>query len=92
MGALTVVYVLGHLAAFVVLAVALGRARLIPAWAAWALTLTSPVTVVAFPTHQQGLLYVVAALWFAGSVPAAIAVWRSRMVATAWPDTASGRA
>jgi len=62
MGALTVVYVLGHLAAFVVLAVALGRARLIPAWAAWALTLTSPVTVVAFPTHRQGLLYVVAAL------------------------------
>jgi hypothetical protein len=92
MGALTLVYVLGHLAAFIILAVALGRARLIPGWAAWALALTSPVTIVAFPTHQQGLLYVVAALWFAGSLPAAIAVWRNRMGATTWPETASRRA
>jgi hypothetical protein len=83
MGVLTVTYVLCHLTAFVVLGVALGRARLIPGWAAWALILTSPITIIAFPTHQQGLLYVVAALWTAGSIPAALAVWRNRAAAAA---------
>jgi hypothetical protein len=78
MGSLTLIYVFAHLSAFVILGVALGRSRLIPTWAAWALALTSPLTLIAFPTHQQGLLYVVAGLWLAGSVPAAIAVWRNR--------------
>ncbi len=82
MASLTLIYVLAHLAAFVILGFALGRARLIPAWAAWALALTSPLTIIAFPTHQQALLYVIAALWLAGSVPAAIAVWRSRTEVT----------
>jgi hypothetical protein len=82
MGVFTLIYVLCHLAAFVVLGVALGRARLIPWWAAWALMLTSPITIIAFPTHQQGLLYVIAALWTAGSIPAALAVWRNRDAAT----------
>ncbi len=79
MGSLTVVYVVCHLAAYVVLGIALGRARVIPAWAAWALALTSPITIVAFPTHAHELLYVVAVLWFVGSVPAALAVWRNRL-------------
>jgi len=78
MGTLTLIYVVCHLAAFVLLGIALGRARLIPTWAAWALALTSPITVIAFPTHQQALLYVVAALWFVGSIPAALALWRTR--------------
>ena len=78
MGTLTLVYVLCHLAAFVILGIALGRTRLIPSWAAWALVSTSPLTVIAFPTHQQALLYVVAALWLAGSIPAALALWRIR--------------
>jgi hypothetical protein len=34
MGTLTLVYVLCHLAAFVILGIALGRTRLIPSWAA----------------------------------------------------------
>jgi hypothetical protein len=75
MGTLTLVYVIGHLVAFVVLAIALRRAEAIPSWAAWALALTSPVTVIAFPSHEQRLLYVVAALWIVGSLPAARALW-----------------
>jgi uncharacterized protein YhhL (DUF1145 family) len=82
MGVLTLIYVLCHLAAFVVLGVALGRARVIPWWAGWALILTSPITIIAFPAHQPGLLYLVAALWVAGSLPAALAVWRNREAAT----------
>ncbi len=78
MGTLTLVYVIAHLLAFVVLGAALGRARVVPPWAAWALILTSPLTVIAFPTHQQWLLYLVIGLWMAGSVPAALAVWRAR--------------
>jgi hypothetical protein len=78
MSTLTLTYVIAHLLAFVILGVALGRARLIPSWAAWALVLTSPLTVIAFPTHQQGLLYVVIGLFLVGSVPAAVAVWQTR--------------
>ena len=78
MGALTLIYVTCHLLAYVVLGIALGRARIIPPWAAWSLVLTSPITLIAFPTHLHELLYLVIALWFVGSVPAALAVWRSR--------------
>jgi hypothetical protein len=78
MGTLTWLYVACHLLAFVLLGVALARSRVIPPWAAWALVLTSPVTMVAFPTHQPVLLHLAAALLFAGSVPAALAVWRRR--------------
>jgi len=65
--------------AYVVLGIALGRAGAIPAWAAWALALTSPITIIAFPTRVHELLYVVSLVWFAGSVPAALAVWRNRL-------------
>ena len=90
MGVLTLVYVICHLLAFVVLAVALLRAGAIPGWAAWALALTTPVTIVAFPTHEQRLLYLVAALWIVGSVPVAVSLWRiagSRSEAGERPDT-----
>jgi hypothetical protein len=77
MATLTLIYVLCHLLAFVVLAIALWRARAIPAWAALALALTTPVTIVAFPTHEQRLLYVVAALWIVGTIPVARGLWRA---------------
>ena len=79
MGSLTLIYVVCHLVAYVVLGIALGRAGVIPAWAAWSLALTSPITVLAFPTHVHWLLYVVIGLWLAGSLPAAQAVWRNRL-------------
>ena len=79
MGALTLIYVICHLSGYVLLGIALARARIIPPWAAWSLVLTSPITLIAFPTHLHELLYLVIALWFVGSVPAAVAVWRSRL-------------
>jgi hypothetical protein len=79
MGSLTLIYVVCHLVAYVVLGIALGRAGAIPAWAAWSLALTSPITVLAFPTHIHALLYVVIGIWFAGSLPAARAVWWNRL-------------
>ena len=78
MGALTLIYVVCHLAAYLVVGLALGRASVIPLWAAWSLALTSPITLVAFPTRLHELRYLVIALWFVGSIPAALAVWRSR--------------
>jgi hypothetical protein len=71
------VYVICHLVAYVVLALALHHAGLVPIWAAWALALTSPLTVASFATRQHALLYLVLALWIAGSVPAAYATWRT---------------
>ena len=79
----TLSYVIAHLLAYVVLAIALRQARVIPAWAAWALALTSPITVAAFATRQHALLYLVLGLWIAGSIPAAYAAWRS-LGATPW--------
>ena len=79
MGPLTLIYVICHLIAYVLLGIALGRTGVIPTWAAWALALTSPITVIAFPTHVHELLYVVAVLMLAGSIPAAKAVWRDRL-------------
>ncbi|MBO0743420.1 MAG: hypothetical protein J2P43_00250 [Candidatus Dormibacteraeota bacterium] len=72
------VYIVCHLVAYVVLPVALRRARYIPAWAAWALALTSPLTIVGFATRQIALVgVVICALLLIGSVPTAWAVWRS---------------
>ena len=71
------VYVIGHLLAYLILPLALHRARVIAGWAAWALALTSPLTIVAFATRYHALLFLVLALWFIGSVPAAYAAWRS---------------
>lgn len=69
------VYVLGHLVAYVVLALALYRAGVIPGWAAWATGLTSPATVVGFASREHAWIYVAIALWLIGSLPAAAAAW-----------------
>lgn len=72
------VYVVSHLVAYVILLIALHRGRFIPAWAAWALALTSPLTIVGFATRQIEIVgLVICALLLAGSIPAAHAVWRS---------------
>lgn len=72
------VYVVCHLLAYVILPVALWRGRLIPGWAAWALALTSPVTIAGFATRQIAAVgLIICALLLIGSVPAAIAVWRN---------------
>ncbi len=72
------VYIVCHLAAYVILPIALWRGRYIQAWAAWALALTSPVTIVGFATRQIALIgLVICGLLLIGSIPTAWAVWRN---------------
>jgi hypothetical protein len=75
---LTLVYIVSHLVAYVVLPIALVRARLIPTWAAWSLALTSPLAIVAFASRQHALLLAVCVLWLAGSIPAAAVLLRGQ--------------
>lgn len=72
-----VVYVVCHLIAYVVLAVALGRGRVIRAWAAWLMAASSPLTVAAFAFHGSARTAIgvgALALLFIGSLPAARAI------------------
>jgi len=71
MSAYLYTYVLGHLLSAILLGIMLGRARLIPRWAAWALALTSPVTILAFPTQNPILGILVLVLLVIGIFPAA---------------------
>jgi len=72
------IYVLGHLLSAVVIGIMLGRLRLVPRWAAWAFALTSPLTILIFPIHnevfQDALKYLICALWIIGAIPAARAM------------------
>jgi len=71
MSAYLYTYVLGHLLSAVLLGIMLGRARLVPRWAAWASALSSPITILAFPTKNLilGILFLV--LLTLGMLPAA---------------------
>ncbi|MBC3193647.1 hypothetical protein H7X46_21555 [Pseudonocardia sp. C8] len=73
------VYVIGHLVAYVLLGVALDRARAVPRWSAWCLVVSSPVTMAGFvlpgrPVSTVGIAGL--ALLFVGSLPAARAILR----------------
>jgi hypothetical protein len=72
-------WVIGHLLGYVLLGIALARARAIPLWAAW-LLIVSPLLMgpLAYGTGL-GLLQVFGyVLIFIASVPAAFATWRGR--------------
>jgi hypothetical protein len=77
-----VVYIVGHLLAYVLLAVALRRARVIASWAAWTLAASTPFTLAFFAARQRseavGLLMEVlfCATFIIGSVPVAYASLR----------------
>src|SRR5438132_3491999 len=75
------IYVVGHLFSAVLIAIMLARLRLVPAWAAWAFALTSPLTIAYFSTHIIELRYVlrtlICALWIIGAIPAALAMLRN---------------
>jgi hypothetical protein len=77
-----VVYIVGHLLAYVVLAIALYRARVIRRWAAWTLGASTPLTLAFFATRQRNEVLGLAmevlfcASFIVGSVPAAFAAWR----------------
>src|SRR5438270_2342817 len=72
------IYIIGHLLSAVLIGFMLGRLRLIPAWAAWAFALTSPLTISIILVHtlifQDVLKYLVCALWIVGAIPAAFAM------------------
>jgi hypothetical protein len=72
-------WVIGHLLAYVLLGIALARARAIPLWAAWLIILSAPLMgPIAYGTGL-GLLQILGfVLVFIGSVPAALATLRVR--------------
>lgn len=75
------IYIVGHLLSAVLIGLLLGRLRIIPAWAAWAFALTSPLTIVIFPVHavavQEALKYLICVLLIVGAVPAALAMLKN---------------
>jgi hypothetical protein len=81
MSTFLLIYIIGHLLSAVLIGFMLGRLRIIPAWAAWAFALSSPLTIIIFPLHlsleaQNVLKYLICALLFAGAIPAAFAMLR----------------
>jgi hypothetical protein len=71
-----IIYIVGHLLSAVLIGYMLGRLRIIPAWAAWAFALTSPLTVPYFLIHnivfQNAVKYLICVLWIGGAIPAAL--------------------
>ncbi len=74
MNGFLITYIVCHLVAYVLLGIALHRARAIPAWAAWLMIASSPLTIAAFAFHdaaRSAVGVVALALLFVGSIPAA---------------------
>ncbi len=69
-------WVIGHLLGYLLLGIALARARVIPLWAASLLVVAAPIMgPLAYGTHQ-GILQVLGfVMVFVGSIPAALAVF-----------------
>ena len=86
------IYIIGHLLSAVLIGFMLGRLRLIPAWAAWAFALTSPLTISIILVHtlifQDVLKYLVCALWIVGAIPAAFAMFTNKDLAQLAPSPA----
>ena len=86
------IYIIGHLLSAVFIGYMLGRLHLVPAWAAWAFALTSPLTILLFPVHnivfQDVLKYLICALWIIGAIPAALAMLRHKDLAPPVPSPA----
>ena len=67
-----ILYAAGHLVAYVLLGLALRRARAVPGWAAWLMIASSPVTIVGFAVPPlRVLIYVGVVAVFVASLPAA---------------------
>ncbi|WP_433216467.1 hypothetical protein [Microtetraspora malaysiensis] len=76
MGGFLLVYIVGHLVAYVLLAIALRRAGVIPRWAAWSMLASSPLTVAVFVVPGRPIVLgdVALTLLVIGSIPAARAM------------------
>ncbi len=86
------IYIIGHLLSAVLIGIMLGRLRLVPAWAAWAFALTSPLTILIFPVHnivvQDVLKYLICTLLIIGAIPAALAMLNNKDLAPLAPPPA----
>ncbi len=67
-------WVIGHLLGYVLLGIALFRARTIPLWAAALIIASVPFQMIAYPMHQGWLQISGFVLVFIGSIPAALAM------------------
>ncbi len=83
------IYIIGHLTSAVLIGIMLGRLGLVPAWAAWAFALTSPLTIVIILVHslvfQDAIKYLVCILWIIGAIPAALAMLKYKDLAQPAP-------
>jgi hypothetical protein len=92
MSTFLLIYIVGHLlSAVLLIGLLLGRLHIIPVWAAWAFALSSPLTILLFPIHstilvQDLLIYVICACWFAGAIPAAVAMLHGAELPAAPPS------
>ena len=81
------IYIIGHLASAVLIGIMLGRLRLVPAWAAWAFALTSPLTIPVIVVHNTAFQdvgkYLICALWIIGAIPAAFAMLKQQRAGAA---------
>lgn len=69
------VFIIGHLIGPMLLGIGLGRTHVIPAWAAWAIVLRTPLQVVGFFTHTGLSIEIVTyGLLLIGSIPVALAL------------------
>jgi len=79
-------WVIGHLFAYVLLGIALLRARVIPRWAAWLLIVSAPIMGPIAYGMKVGLLQILGfVLVFIASVPAALAMLKLRNEQTSVP-------
>jgi len=69
------IFIIGHLIGPMLLGIGLGRTRLIPAWAAWAIILRTPLQIAGFFTHIGLSVEIVTyGLLLIGSIPVALAL------------------
>lgn len=73
------VYIVGHIAGTLLLGLALGRARVIPIWAAASIMLYSPLQVIAFPLGNRLIADVAYGLLVLGCAAAAYAMVSCRI-------------
>ena len=71
-------YIVGHLLAYVLLPIALHRAKVIPAWTAWLLASSSPLTIAFFLTRQDILFLAFCVAFVIGSARVAWAAWHNK--------------
>jgi hypothetical protein len=76
MNTFLIVYIVAHLAAYVLLGVALLRVSAIPSWAGWSLIASSPLQILAFalPGSPRPIAGVALGLFLLGSIPPALAI------------------